>query len=126
MEGGFSGKETKSLIFAAIYTILPKKTKLPVKLRMDRDDDILITGKRHDFYVDYETGFNELGVIEGLKISLHQDAEFHQTYLVQLILELCYTLIMPTIYQMCQLKIIFAKQIRLHPQLSEVLAETKG
>jgi len=68
--GGFGGKETQSFIFAAICTLLAKKTKLPVKLRMDRDDDIIITGKRHDFYSEYEVGFDELGVIEGLKIKL--------------------------------------------------------
>ena len=37
---------------------------------MDRDDDIIITGKRHDFYSEYEVGYDELGVIEGLKIKL--------------------------------------------------------
>ena len=68
--GGFGGKETQSLIFAAICTLLSKKTKLPVKLRMDRDDDIIITGKRHDFYSDYEVGFNDKGVIEGVRIKL--------------------------------------------------------
>ena len=68
--GGFGGKETQSFIFAAICTLLSKKTKLPVKLRMDRDDDILITGKRHDFHADYEVGFNDKGVIEGVKIKL--------------------------------------------------------
>jgi len=68
--GGFGGKETQSFIFAAICTLLSKKTKLPVKLRMDRDDDILITGKRHDFHSDYEVGFNNRGVIEGVKIKL--------------------------------------------------------
>jgi len=68
--GGFGGKETQSFIFAAICTLLTKKTKLPVKLRMDRDDDIIITGKRHDFYSEYEVGYDELGVIEGLKIKL--------------------------------------------------------
>ena len=68
--GGFGGKETQSFIFAAICTLLSKKTKLPVKLKMDRDDDILITGKRHDFYADYEVGFNNKGVIEGVKIKL--------------------------------------------------------
>jgi len=68
--GGFGGKETQSFIFAAICTLLSKKTKLPVKLKMDRDDDILITGKRHDFYADYEVGFNNKGVIEGIKIKL--------------------------------------------------------
>ena len=68
--GGFGGKETQSFIFAAICTLLSKKTKLPVKLRMDRDDDILITGKRHDFHADYEVGFSDKGVIEGVKIKL--------------------------------------------------------
>jgi len=68
--GGFGGKETQSFIFAAICTLLAKKTKQPVKLIMDRDDDIIITGKRHDFYSEYEVGFDELGVIQGLKIKL--------------------------------------------------------
>ncbi len=68
--GGFGGKETQSFIFASICTLLSKKTKRPVKLRIDRDDDILITGKRHDFYADYEVGFNDKGIIEGLKIKL--------------------------------------------------------
>ena len=68
--GGFGGKETQSFIFAAICTLLSKKTKFPVKLRMDRDDDIIITGKRHDFHADYEVGFNHQGIIEGVKIKL--------------------------------------------------------
>ena len=68
--GGFGGKETQSFIFAAICTLLAKKTRYPVKLRMDRDDDIIITGKRHDFYSEYEVGFDELGVIKGLKLKL--------------------------------------------------------
>jgi len=68
--GGFGGKETQSFIFAAICTLLAKKTGQPVKLRMDRDDDIIITGKRHDFYSEYEVGFDELGIIKGLKLKL--------------------------------------------------------
>tara|TARA_B100001123_G_scaffold417045_1_gene519350 strand:+ start:1500 stop:3800 length:2301 start_codon:yes stop_codon:yes gene_type:complete len=68
--GGFGGKETQSFIFAAICTLLAKKTKNPVKLRIDRDDEIIITGKRHDFYSEYEVGFDELGVIQGLKLKL--------------------------------------------------------
>ena len=68
--GGFGGKETQSFIFAAICTLLAKKTKQPVKLKMDRDDDIIITGKRHDFYSEYTVGFDELGVIKGLKLKL--------------------------------------------------------
>ena len=66
--GGFGGKETQSFIFAAICTLLSKKTKRPVKLRVDRDDEIIITGKRHDFYSEYEVGFDEHGIIRGLKL----------------------------------------------------------
>ena len=68
--GSFGGTETQSFIFAAICTLLAKKTKRAVKLRVDRDDDIIITGKRHDFYSEYEVGFDELGVIKGLKLKL--------------------------------------------------------
>jgi len=68
--GSFGGTETQSFIFAAICTLLAKKTKCAVKLRVDRDDDIIITGKRHDFYSEYEVGFDELGVIKGLKLKL--------------------------------------------------------
>ena len=50
--------------------MLASKTNKPVKLRLDRDDDIIMTGKRHDFYSDYEVGFNDVGVIEGLRIKL--------------------------------------------------------
>ncbi len=68
--GSFGGTETQSFIFAAICTLLAKKTKCAVKLRIDRDDDIILTGKRHDFYSEYEVGFDELGVIKGLKLKL--------------------------------------------------------
>ena len=68
--GSFGGTETQSFIFAAICTLLSKKTKRAVKLRVDRDDDIIITGKRHDFYSEYKVGFDELGVIKGLKLKL--------------------------------------------------------
>ena len=67
--GGFGGKETNFLT-SSICALLANKTRKPVKLRLDRDDDIIITGKRHDFYSEYEVGFNNLGVIEGVKIKL--------------------------------------------------------
>ena len=67
--GGFGGKETNFLT-SSICALLASKTNKPVKLRLDRDDDIIITGKRHDFYSDYEVGFNDVGVIQGLKIKL--------------------------------------------------------
>jgi len=67
--GGFGGKETNFLT-SSICALLANKAKKPVKLRLDRDDDIIITGKRHDFYSEYEVGFNNLGIIEGVKIKL--------------------------------------------------------
>ena len=67
--GGFGGKET-NFITSAICCLLSFKTKKPIKLRLDRDDDIIITGKRHDFFSDYEVGFDDHGKINGLKIKL--------------------------------------------------------
>ena len=67
--GGFGGKET-NFMTAAICALLSHKTGKPTKLRLDRDDDIIITGKRHDFYSEYEVGFNDNGKIEGLKLKL--------------------------------------------------------
>jgi xanthine dehydrogenase large subunit len=67
--GGFGGKET-NFITSAICCLLSFKTKQPIKLRLDRDDDIIITGKRHDFFSDYEVGFDDDGRIKGLKIKL--------------------------------------------------------
>jgi len=68
--GGFGGKESQSFLFAAITSIFSKKLNRPIKLRADRDDDMIITGKRHDFYYKYEVGFNNKGKILGLKVML--------------------------------------------------------
>jgi len=67
--GGFGGKET-NFMTSCICALLARKTKKPVKLRLDRDDDIIITGKRHEFYSEYEVGFNDDGIIQGLKLKL--------------------------------------------------------
>ena len=66
--GGFGGKETQSFLFAAITSIAAKKLNRPVKLRIDRDDDMIMTGKRHPFIFEYEVGFSDNGRINGLKI----------------------------------------------------------
>ena len=67
--GGFGGKET-NFMTASICSLLANKTKCPVKLRLDRDDDIIITGKRHEFFSDYEVGFSDKGEIKSLKLKL--------------------------------------------------------
>ncbi|EKF18227.1 xanthine dehydrogenase molybdopterin binding subunit [Nitratireductor pacificus] len=66
MGGGFGGKETQSNQFAAIAAIAAKRLNRPVKLRPDRDDDMTATGKRHDFLIDYEVGFDDDGAILGV------------------------------------------------------------
>ena len=70
MGGGFGGKESQPALLAAAAALLAVKTGRAVKLRLDRDADMLITGKRHDFLADYEVGFDASGVICGLKVML--------------------------------------------------------
>ena len=66
MGGGFGGKETQAAPFACMAALLAHHTKRPVKLRLDRDDDMLLTGKRHDFLIDYDVGFDDDGRIQGI------------------------------------------------------------
>ena len=66
MGGGFGGKETQSNQFAAIAAVAAKKLGRAVKIRPDRDDDMTATGKRHDFLIDYEVGFDDEGNILGV------------------------------------------------------------
>ncbi len=70
MGGGFGGKESQSAQFACIASIAARRLNRPVKLRLDRDDDMMITGKRHDFQFDFDVGFDEKGIIHGLRIEL--------------------------------------------------------
>jgi xanthine dehydrogenase large subunit len=70
MGGGFGGKETQGALIAAAAAVLAKKTRRPVKLRLDRDVDMIMTGKRHDFVADYVVGFDERGRILALKVML--------------------------------------------------------
>ncbi len=66
MGGGFGGKETQGNQFAALAAIAAKKHRRAVKIRPDRDDDMIATGKRHDFLIDYEVGFDDAGNIHGV------------------------------------------------------------
>ncbi|MCZ3379199.1 xanthine dehydrogenase molybdopterin binding subunit [Rhizobium sp. AG207R] len=63
MGGGFGGKETQANQCAAIAAIAAKKLKRAVKIRLDRDEDMIATGKRHDFAIDYDVGFDDEGRI---------------------------------------------------------------
>jgi xanthine dehydrogenase large subunit len=70
MGGGFGGKESQPALIAAAAAVLARKTGQPVKLRLERDADMLITGKRHDFLADYTVGFDDEGGIRALKVML--------------------------------------------------------
>ncbi len=76
MGGGFGGKETQGTLPAAAAAIAARHTGRPVKLRYDRDDDMLVTGKRHNFLVEYEAGFDGAGRILGLDLVLASQCGF--------------------------------------------------
>ncbi len=70
MGGGFGGKESQSALWAAASALAAAKLKRPVKLRADRDDDMLITGKRHCFDYQYEAGYDGSGRIVAAKVDM--------------------------------------------------------
>ncbi len=69
MGGAFGGKETQSNLFAVVAALAARKLGRAVKIRPDRDDDMIATGKRHDMVVDYEVGFDESGRILGVDMA---------------------------------------------------------
>lgn len=68
MGGGFGGKESQPSFFACVAALLAQQTGKPVKYRVDRDDDILLTGKRHCFDIGYRVGFDAQGLIQGIEL----------------------------------------------------------
>ncbi|MAZ04190.1 MAG: xanthine dehydrogenase molybdopterin binding subunit [Sneathiella sp.] len=70
MGGGFGGKETQGAWFAAIAALAAHKTGRPAKIRLDRDDDMIMTGKRHDFVITVEMGFDDKGRVSGAEFIL--------------------------------------------------------
>ena len=66
MGGAFGGKESQAALIALIAALAVDKTGRPCKLRLDRDDDMIMTGKRHDFVIDYDVGFDASGRILGI------------------------------------------------------------
>ena len=70
MGGGFGGKESQSALFACVAAVAAAKLKRPVKLRLDRDDDFLITGRRHCFWYEYEVGYDSEGRVLGTEITM--------------------------------------------------------
>ena len=76
MGGGFGGKETQANQCAAIAAIAAKKYGCAVKVRLDRDEDMTATGKRHNFVIDYDVGFDDEGRILGVDFMFALNAGF--------------------------------------------------
>jgi len=76
MGGGFGGKETQAGHLAVWAAIAAHKLRCPVKLRLDRDDDFMITGKRHPFWYDYTVGFDDDGLLQGLQLRMAANCGF--------------------------------------------------
>jgi xanthine dehydrogenase large subunit len=71
MGGGFGGKETQAAPWACIAALLANKTKRPVKYKLGRMDDMVMTGKRHPFENNYTVGFDSKGQIKGINIEVN-------------------------------------------------------
>ena len=76
MGGGFGGKETQAGHLAVWAAVAAHKFGRPVKLRLDRDEDFMVTGKRHPFAYDYDVGFDGTGRITGLKLRMAANCGF--------------------------------------------------
>ena len=76
MGGGFGGKETQAGHMAVWAAVAAHKLKRPIKLRLDRDEDFMVTGKRHPFAYDYTVGFDATGRITGLKMLMAVNCGF--------------------------------------------------
>jgi xanthine dehydrogenase large subunit len=71
MGGGFGGKESQACAWAAIAALGARVTGSPCKVRLDRDDDFQLTGKRHDFRADWRVGYDESGRISAYDVMLN-------------------------------------------------------
>ncbi|MBK7005544.1 MAG: xanthine dehydrogenase molybdopterin binding subunit [Burkholderiales bacterium] len=76
MGGGFGGKETQAGHVAVWAAVAAHAFACPVKLRLDRDDDFMVTGKRHPFAYDYTVGFDDTGRLQGLRLRMAVNCGF--------------------------------------------------
>jgi xanthine dehydrogenase molybdopterin binding subunit len=73
MGGGFGGKETQGNAFAAMVALASAKTGLPVRIQLDRDLDMMLTGKRHPFYARFSVGHDAEGSLLAANVDLYSD-----------------------------------------------------
>ncbi|MFF7707813.1 xanthine dehydrogenase molybdopterin binding subunit [Pseudomonas sp. NPDC007930] len=70
MGGGFGGKETQAASPACLCAVVARLTGQPAKMRLPRVEDMLTTGKRHPFYLEYDVGFDDRGRLHGIALEL--------------------------------------------------------
>ncbi|WP_455914245.1 xanthine dehydrogenase molybdopterin binding subunit [Pseudomonas syringae] len=70
MGGGFGGKETQAASPACLCAVVARLTGQPTKMRLPRVEDMMMTGKRHPFYVEYDVGFDDEGRLHGIQLEL--------------------------------------------------------
>jgi xanthine dehydrogenase large subunit len=70
MGGGFGGKETQAASPACLCAVIAHLTGQPTKMRLPRVEDMLMTGKRHPFYIEYDVGFDDSGRLHGIALEL--------------------------------------------------------
>jgi len=70
MGGGFGGKETQAAGPACLCAVIAHLTGRPTKMRLPRVEDMSMTGKRHPFYVEYDVGFDDDGLLQGIEMDL--------------------------------------------------------
>ncbi|WP_341523262.1 xanthine dehydrogenase molybdopterin binding subunit [Pseudomonas sp. G.S.17] len=70
MGGGFGGKETQAASPACLCAVVARLTGQPTKMRLPRVEDMLMTGKRHPFYIEYDVGFDDNGRLHGIQLEL--------------------------------------------------------
>jgi xanthine dehydrogenase molybdopterin binding subunit/xanthine dehydrogenase small subunit len=73
MGGGFGGKETQGAINAGLAALAAFHTGRPVRVRWNRDQDMMITGKRHPFLANFVVGFNQRGEVLGIRVKMVSD-----------------------------------------------------
>ncbi|KAE9585980.1 putative xanthine dehydrogenase [Lupinus albus] len=72
--GGFGGKETRSAFIAAAASVPSYLLNRPVKITLDRDVDMMITGQRHSFLGKYKVGFTNEGRVLALDLEIYNNA----------------------------------------------------
>jgi len=70
MGGGFGGKETQAASPACLCAVIAHLTGQPTKMRLPRVEDMVMTGKRHPFYIEYDVGFDDSGRLQGIRLDL--------------------------------------------------------